>query len=47
MVSRMAEMSASVVRGFTIANRVTVSPAWIVGVTNATPSARSRAVHAV
>ena len=45
IVSRMAEMSARVVRGFTIANRVTVSPPKLVGVTNATPSASSRSVQ--
>ena len=47
MVARMPAMSASVVRGLTIAIRVHGSPSWVVGVTNATPSASSRCVHAV
>jgi len=41
MLSRMAAMSARLVLGFTIANRVTISPSWVVGVTNAEPLASS------
>jgi hypothetical protein len=47
MVSRMAAMSCRVVRGLTIAIRVTTSPATVVGVMNAAPSRRSRALHPV
>ena len=35
IVSRMVEMSLSVVRGLTIAKRVIVSPSCVEGVTNA------------
>jgi hypothetical protein len=45
MVSRMAAISARVVRGLTMAIRVTVSPATVVGVMNAVPSRSRRALQ--
>ncbi len=46
IVSRMAEMSSSVVSGLTMAKRVTVSPSCEVGTTKANSSASSRFDHA-
>ena len=45
MVSRIATMSSSEVRGLTIANLVSVSPACDVGTTKANWSASSRSAH--